>query len=121
MLSVTGGDVALIVLAAFWGVLVLFISGVLVALFRVLVQTESLLEGIREQTVPLLGEVRVTVTNVNKQLERADTLMDSAGKMAKSAQRVTSVVEQTVSNPLIKVMAFGAGLTRAIRRGRGET
>ena len=120
VLALSGGDVALIVLAAFWGVLVLFLSLMLLTLFRVLESTKTLIDGIRDETVPLLGEVKVTVTSVNKELDRVDGIMESAGKMAKSAERVTAVVEQTVSSPLIKVVAFGAGASRAIRRFRGE-
>ncbi len=120
VLALSGGDVALIVLAAFWGVLVLFLSLMLLTLFRVLESTKTLIDGIRDETVPLLGEVKVTVTSVNKELDRVDGIMESAGKMAKSAERVTAVVEQTVSSPLIKVVAFGAGASRAVKRFRGD-
>jgi uncharacterized protein YoxC len=120
VLGLTGGDWALIVAAAFWAMLVLFLALMLVALFRVLVQTESLLQGIREQTVPLLGEVRVTVTNVNKQLERADTVMDAAGKMSRSATRIVGAVEKSVASPLIKFAAFSAGASAAMKRLRGS-
>ncbi len=120
VLALSGGDVALIVLAAFWGVLVLFLSLMLLTLFRVLESTKTLIDGIRDETVPLIGEVKVTVVSVNKELDRVDGIMESAGKMAKSAERLTAVVEQTGSSPLIKVVAFGAGASRAIRRFRGE-
>ena len=120
MVALSGGDIALIVLAAFWGLLVLFLSLMLVMMVRVLESTKLLIDGIREQTVPLLGEVRVTVTSVNRELERVDTLMDSAGKMAKSAERMSSVVEQTVSSPLIKMAAFSAGMGKAFKRLRGS-
>jgi uncharacterized protein YoxC len=119
-LGLTGGDVALIILAVGWCILVLFLAVMLLALFRVLGQTESLLQGIREQTVPLLGEVRITVTNVNKQLERADTVMEAAGKMSKSATRLVGAVESAVASPLIKFAAFSAGASAAIKRLRGN-
>ena len=117
--SFSAGDISLIVLAAFWGLLVLFLALVLLTMFRVLESTKMLIDGIRSETVPLLGEVKTTVSGVNKELERVDTVMESAGKMAKSAERITVVVEQTVSNPLIKFAAFAAGASRAIRKVRG--
>ena len=64
MIALSGGDVALIVLAAFWGVLVLFLAVVLLMTFRVLDSTRVLIDGVRQETVPLLGEVRTTVTSV---------------------------------------------------------
>jgi hypothetical protein len=47
-----------------------------------------------------------------------DGMMESAGNIAKSAERISAVVEQTVSSPLIKIAAFGAGATRAFARFR---
>jgi hypothetical protein len=45
--TLDGGDVALIVLAAFWGLLVLFLCIVLLNTFRVLESTKMLIDGIR--------------------------------------------------------------------------
>ena len=120
VLALSGGDVALIVLAAFWGVLVLFLSLMLLTMFRVLESTKTLIDGIRDETVPLLGEVKVTVVSVNKELDRVDGMVESAGNIVKSAERVSKVVEQAVSSPLIKVIAFGAGASRAARRFRKD-
>jgi uncharacterized protein YoxC len=120
LVALTGGDIALILLAAFWGVLVLFLAYVMTVMHSVLESTKTLIDGIRDETVPLLSEVTTSVRGVNKELERVDTLMESAGKMAKSAERITTVVEQTVNNPLIKVAALTAGASRAFRRFRGE-
>ena len=119
MLALTGGDIALIILAAFWGVLVCFLAIVLLTTFRVMESTKTLIDGIREETVPLLHEVTSTVTGVNKELERVDTIMVSAGKITGSVSRLTEVVERTVSNPLIKLAAFTAGASAAIKRLRG--
>lgn len=116
--AVSLGGVAAIILAAFWALLVLFLALVMVNLFRVLEATKMLIDGIRQEAVPLLGEVRTTISSVNKELERADGMMESAGKIAKSAERLVGVVEQTVTSPLIKIMAVGAGASRAVRRLR---
>jgi len=115
----TSADVALLLLASGWVVLVVFLAIVMLSTFRVMESTKTMLDEVREETVPLLSEVRTTVTTVNKELERADTIMDSAGRIAGSAARITTVVEQTISNPLIKFAAFAAGAQRAIRRLRG--
>jgi uncharacterized protein YoxC len=120
MVAISAGGVAAVIAAAFWAILVLFLALVMVNVFRVLESVKVLLDGIREETVPLLGEVRVTVRSVNRELDRADTLLESAGNVARSAERLSSVVEQTVSSPLIKIAAFGAGVSRAFRRVRKE-
>lgn len=108
------------ILAAFWGVLVLFISLMLVNLFRVLESTKGLIDGIRTETVPLLSEVKTTVTSVNRELDRVDSMLASAGNITKSVERVASVIEQAVSNPVVKAVAFGAGAGAAWKRFRGK-
>ena len=65
--NMSGGDISLIVLAAFWGLLVLFLALVLLTMFRVLESTKLLIDGIRQETVPLLGEVKTTVSGVNRE------------------------------------------------------
>lgn len=115
----SGGDVALIVLAAFWGLLVLFLAIVLINTFRTLESTKMLIDGIREETVPLLGEVRVTVTNVNRELDRVDGMLESAGNIVTRVEKVSGLVEHAVSSPLMKVIAFGAGLGKAASKFRG--
>ena len=118
MLIASIGGIAAMIAALAWFLMVLFLGLVMVNLFRVLESTKMLIDGIREETVPLLGEVKTSVTSVNKELDRVDGMLESAGKIAKSAERISSVVEQAVSNPLIKVIAFGAGATKAVRRLR---
>lgn len=115
----SAGDWALIIVASFWGVLVLFLGLVLVNLFRILESTKQLIDGVRTETVPLLGEVKTTVTSVNRELDRVDTMLASAGNITKSVERVAAVVEQTVSNPLIKAAALAAGAARAFKKIRG--
>jgi uncharacterized protein YoxC len=119
VVALSGGDVALIVLAAFWGLLVLFLALMLVNVFRLLESVKMMVDGVREETVPLLGDVRLTVQGVNKELERVDSLMESGGNMAKSAERVTAAVEQVVTSPLIKVAAVAAGAAAFLKRFRG--
>jgi len=114
-----GGTAALIA-AIVWAVLVVFLSLVFVNLFRVLESTKMMIDDLRKETVPLLHEVTGTVSGVNRELDRVDGMLESAGKIAKNAERISSVVEQAVSSPLIKVAAFGAGASRAVRRLRKD-
>ena len=80
--------------------------------------TTKMVDETRQQTTPLLREVTTSVASVNKELERLDGMAESIGNIVKSAERVTNVVEQAVSSPLIKVAAFGAGASRAMRKLR---
>jgi len=116
----SAGDWALLILAVFWAVLVVFLSAMLVTMVRLLESTKILIDGVRGETVPLLSEVKTSVAGVNREIDRADAIMASAGNIAKSVERITAVVEKTVSNPLIKLAAFAVGAAKATKRFRGQ-
>jgi uncharacterized protein YoxC len=115
----TAGDIALIVLAAFWGLLVFFLCLVLVNTFRVLEATKMLIDGIRQETVPLLTEVRDSVVKTNRELDRVDGMLESAGHIVARVEKISRLVEQAVSSPLVKLIGVGAGLRKAATRFRG--
>jgi len=119
--SLDGGDVALIVLAAFWGLLVLFLCIVLLNTFRVLESTKMLIDGIREETVPLLTEVKGSVERTNRELDRVDGMLISAGTIVGRVEKISGLIEQATSGPLVKIIAVGAGLSKAASRFRGKS
>jgi uncharacterized protein YoxC len=104
------------ILAVAWAVLVIFLCLAVYNTSVVLASTKALIDGITQETVPLLSEVTTTVTSVNKELNRVDSIVESVGNIVKSAEHVSKIIEQAVSSPLIKVAAYGAGLTRAAKR-----
>lgn len=120
LVAATAGDVALIVLAAFWAVLVFFLCVVLLNTFRTLESTKMLIDGIREETVPLLSEVRNSVVKTNRELDRVDGMLASAATIVGRVERVSGLVEKAASGPLVKVISFGAGLSKAASRFRGR-
>jgi uncharacterized protein YoxC len=114
----SAGDVALIVLAAFWALLVLGLCLVLVNTYNVLTSTKMLIDGIREETVPLLSEVRNSVAKTNRELDRVDGMLESAGSIVARVEKVSRLVEQAASGPLVRIIALGAGLSKAASRFR---
>ena len=120
MLAISAGGIAAIVAAVSLAVLVVFLALALFNLFRVLESTKSLLDGVREQTLPLLAEVKVAVTAATRDLEHAGGVMESAGHITKSVERITTALEHAVATPLIKIAAVGAGLSAAASRLRKE-
>lgn len=114
----SAGDVALIVLAAFWALLVLGLCLVLVNTFNVLTSTKMLIDGIREETVPLLSEVRNSVVKTNRELDRVDGMLESAGSIVARVEKISRLVEQAASGPIVRIIALGAGLSKAASRFR---
>ena len=116
----SAGDWALLILAIFWAVLVVVIAVVSVKLFQVLDSTREMIDGVRTETVPILAEVRTTVITVNRNLEHADTIVVSAGKITRNVERVTTLVDQLVSLPLIKAISWTYGFQKGFKRFRGD-
>ena len=124
MLALTGGDLALILLAAFWGVLVLALCVVLLNTFRVLESTKMTIDAMREETVPLLREVKTSVEKMNREMDRVDTMLESGAQIVGRVERLTGIVEEAASSPLVKLISLGAGLRKgfakaAKRAGKG--
>jgi uncharacterized protein YoxC len=111
--ELSGGDIALIILSAFWGLLVLFLCVVLINTFRVLESTKMTIDSMREETVPLLREVKVSV-------ERTNGLLEQANAVAGRVDKISGLIEQAAAGPLTKVVSFGAGLQKAAKKFRGE-
>lgn len=114
----SAGNVALIVLAAFWALLVLGLCLVLVNTYNVLTSTKMLIDGIREETVPLLSEVRNSVMKTNRELDRVDGMLESSGSILARVEKISRLVEQAASGPLVRIIALGAGLSKAASRFR---
>ena len=112
----SAGDVAVLILAAGWVLLVLFLGYVLVTLGKVLKQTEALVEGVTERTLPLLSEVTTSVVQVNGQLERVDTITTHAATVTGNIAALTSLFGATLGGPLVKVAAFSYAVRRAAAR-----
>ena len=119
--ALDGGDVALIVLSAFWGLLVLFLCIVLLNTFRVLESTKMTIDTMREETVPLLREVKGSVERTNRELDRVDTMLVSATEIVGRVEKLSGLVEQAAASPLVKVISMGAGIRKGFSKARGRT
>jgi uncharacterized protein YoxC len=116
LLAMTGGDTALVILALFWGLLVIGLCVVLLNTFNVLTSTKITIDTFREETVPLLREVVGTVERTNRELDRIDGVLVSAGVIVTRVEKLSGLVEQFASSPLMKLISVAAG----IRRGAGR-
>jgi uncharacterized protein YoxC len=99
------------------GALVLFTIAVVISnLFRVVSSLKDLVDGVTSETVPLIGEVGNSVRTVNKELERVDSIVGSAQRVATNVETISETVKMAVTNPLVKALAFFAGARRAARK-----
>ena len=110
----SGGEVAGLIVAVFWAILVCFIAYVLVKLGKVIGESRSLVQGVTDQTVPLLGEVTTSVTHVNLELQRVDAITANVQTISTNISALTGVFAATLGSPVVKVAAFSYGVRRAL-------
>jgi predicted PurR-regulated permease PerM len=109
-------DYAVIVIAAFFALAVVVVSILVLNLFRVVSSLKELVDGVTQETVPLIHEVGNTVKGVNHEIERVDSIMASAQNVAQNASTISETVKLAVTNPLVKALAFAAGARRATKK-----
>jgi len=110
-----GDVVGLIFAIAFVG-LVVFLALVLLKLGKVLGETQKLVAGITQETVPLISQTATTVEHVNSELVRVDAITANVQSISGNVSALTSLFSATLGSPVIKVAAFSYGVRRAAHR-----
>jgi len=81
----------------------------------------SFIRGTERDLLPVIVKAGHTVDRVNYQLDKADTVTDSAVAMADSADTAVRAVSHAIARPVEKVSGVAAGLAQGIaslRRNR---
>lgn len=112
----SGGEVAGILVAVFWAILVSFLAVVLVRLAQTLRATTKLVADVTEQAVPLLADASATVRSAQTQLDKVDAIATDVQEVTSNASALSTTVASTFGGPLVKVAAFGYGVRQAIGR-----
>jgi hypothetical protein len=85
-------------------------------------------QGVTNESLPLLREVTTTVTTTNGELERVSAITTNVQQITTNASALTALFAATLGSPLIKVAAFTYGVRQAftgrkagasVRRRRG--
>jgi uncharacterized protein YoxC len=124
LLAVTAGDVAYVALSVFLVVVGLSLAYALVRLGGTLARLSAFIRGTQEELLPVINKVGGSVDRVNSQLDKLDTVTDSAVDAADSVDTAVRAVSFAVQRPVQKVsgiaagLAFGAAELRASRDWR---
>jgi uncharacterized protein YoxC len=107
------GQIAAIVAAVAFVILVVLLAIPLLKLGRTLDEATIAIRKAHEGTEPLLNDANVTLTTVNTQLERVDGVTASAQAVAANTKALTTLFTATLGGPLVKVAALSYGLRKA--------
>ena len=108
------GDVAGLIAALAFVLLVGFLAYPLVKLGKVLEETRVTVRGISDGTVPLLSEVTTTVASTNAQLVKVDSITDNVAQVSTNVSALTALFAATLGSPVVKVAAFSYGVRQAM-------
>ncbi|MEU6824966.1 DUF948 domain-containing protein [Streptomyces atriruber] len=112
----SGGEVAGVLVAVFWAILVSFLAVALARLAQTLKATTKLVADVTEQAVPLLADASSAVRSAQTQIDRVDAIASDVQEVTSNASALSTTVASTFGGPLVKVAAFGYGVRRAISR-----
>lgn len=114
------GEVAAAVAAASAVILVVGVLFAVGALVRTLATARVAIDDVRRAAVPLLTDVHAAVRQANGDLVRMESLLATAEFVTGTVDSASRLAYAVVSNPLVKVLAFATGSSRAVRRFRGR-
>ena len=99
---------------------VVVLLAAVVALIRASRGLRRAAEELRDEGVALLADLDGAVTRASADLDRVDDLIGSAERLTATVGSASRLAYTAVANPVIKVMALGAGTARASERIRGR-
>lgn len=115
----SGGDIAGLIAAGIFAVLVGLLAVPLIKLGRVFDETSSAIRDLRDNVTPLLEEATTTITETNRQLARVDAITSSVEETTANVSSLVALFAATVGGPLIRLAGFSAGVRAAIVGVRG--
>jgi hypothetical protein len=115
-----GGEWAAVVTSV---AVVILVGGLLVALMALARTLRTLREGVedlRREAVPAVDEMRQTVHQARDELDRLDSLINTAETISQTVDAASRLAYLTFSNPAVKALSIGTGVGKAVRRLRGD-
>jgi uncharacterized protein YoxC len=111
---VSPGEIAGLIVAIAWAVLVIFLSYVLVKLGGTLKELTRVVGEVGDSTVPVLTEVTATVATTNITLTSVEEITGNVSTITRNAKALSSIATVGLGNPLIKAVSFSYGVRRAM-------
>ena len=131
----SGGEIAALVAAGAFAMLVLVLAVPILRLRRTVDAATRAINELSERTAPLLGnvnsavegvnatldQVHTSLDGVNLQLERLDTITGHAQTVSANVANLSTVVASAASSPIVRVASLSYGVRKALaNRRRGD-
>jgi len=110
----SAGDIAGLIAAVAFVALVALLAVPILKLGRLIDDTRGTVQGVTNESIPLLREVTTTVTTTNGELERVSAITTNVQQMTTNVSALTALFAATLGSPVIKVAAFTYGVRQAL-------
>jgi uncharacterized protein YoxC len=110
----SGGEIAAIIAAGGFVLLVLFIAVPLIKLGGLIDEARDSVRDLNDSVAPLLTEVTTTVAQTNKQLAKVDVISENLVEVSTNVKSLVAVFSASVGAPLLKIAGLTQGLRSAI-------
>ncbi len=110
----SGGDIAGLIAAGVFAVLVLLLAVPIWKLGRVFDELRKAIRTVTDETTPLIEEVTSTVSTTHQQLKTVDGITTNVSDASANISALSSLIAATIGSPLIKVSAFSYGVRSAL-------
>ena len=110
--------------AAYWGLAIFLVAIGLASAFMLLrlgqafERLSSFIKGTERDLLPVIVKTGGTVDRVNYELDKLDTVTDSAVSMADSADTAVRAISTAITTPVEKVSGLAAGLSHGFSQFR---
>lgn len=108
------GEIAGIIAAIAFALLVLLLAVPLWKLGGVFGQLEDSIKSVTDEAVAAVKQGQTSLDQVNAQLERVDSMTSAANRSVEDVSALTTLVTATLGKPLIKVAAFSYAVRKAM-------
>jgi hypothetical protein len=115
----SAAEVVAVVAAALAAVLAGALVVALLSLARTLRALRAAADLLREETLPLVADLHRAVADTVEEVERVDRIITAAEGIGDRVDGASRLAYRAFGSPVVKAMAFGAGVSQATRRLRG--
>jgi uncharacterized protein YoxC len=114
----TVGEIAALIAALVFAVLVGLLAVPLIKLGGVFDEARAAIHDVSAGVIPVLEETTETISEANRQLQRIDTITGDVAEVTGNASALVALIAASVGGPLIRIAGFTAAVRAAVVGGR---
>ena len=113
-----GSEIAALVAAGGFVLLVIFLAVPILKLGKLLEESSRSISQLSDDLTPLMAEVTKTVEETNKQLVKIDAITNDVSQVTTNISSIVAVFTSSIGAPLARLAGFGEIIRRFLGKGK---